>query len=366
MALIDRASHPTILLEDHLFTLPPTATERLSSQDFEIGPAQAISDSSEDILFVIPPTHTEYTSLADVRFSCELVVSRPDGTALIDRTDTVVPVNNLLHSLFKSVTISLNGRLISDSSELYAMRAYLESLLGFSKQTQKSKLTLAGFYLDKDFDQPQGRVLGAALSAGANDTRTVTTTAPERRKLLHRGGPIQLSGKLHADLFQQSKPLITGVEVQIRMIRSKAAFAFCATTAADLPLAVIGNPKLRLRRFVPNPAFMNSVARNLLTKTVKYHINRTAMRSMTFDVGTQHCTWANVVIGQLPKMAIMGIVSNAGFSGVHDRSPFNFKGYDLSHIAAEIEGITYPSKGYTTDFGNSSTLSAYEARCGKK
>ena len=169
----------------------PTATERIRSSDFELGQARAISDSSEDILFVIPPTHTEYTSLTDVRFSCKLVVTRPDGSVLVERTDTIVLINNILHSLFMAVTVTLNGRLVSDSSELYHMRPYLESLLGYSKQTQKSQLTLAGFYFDKDFNQPYGRLVGTALVGGVVDTRTISTNAPiERRQLLHRGGPV--------------------------------------------------------------------------------------------------------------------------------------------------------------------------------
>ena len=119
--------------------------------------------------------------------------------------------------------------------------------------------------------------------------------------------------------------MITGVEVQIRPVRSRVAFAFCTSSATDLPLAVIRNIELRSRRFVPDAAFMNSVARNLLTRNVKYHFNRTTMRFMTFRAGIQHVTWNNVVVGQLPKMAIVVIVSNITFPGSHDRSPYNLR-----------------------------------------
>ena len=359
MALIDRASAPTILTEDHLFSLPPTVTERISTHDFEIGPAQAVLDSSEDILFVVPAAHNDFISLNDVRFSCDLVVRRHDKTEMAALEDTITPINNIMHSLFKSVTLLLNGRLVSDSSELYYMRAYIETLLGYSTQTQKSQLSMSGWYLDEDLSVPQqGDVRGTDVA-----TRFVyfaNKGAMARRQWLFDGQPLQLSGKLHLDMLQQPKPLITGVEIQIRLTRSKTRMVFCADTDEHLPIIAIRNPRLRMRRFEPAPAFLNSVAKTLLTNNVKYHINRVAMRSMTFAAGMQFTTWSNVTMGQLPKMAIMGIVSNTGFSGTHDKSPYNFAHFDLAHTAAEIEGLTYPGRGYEMDFDRGQSVAPYE------
>ena len=359
MALIDRASAPTILTEDHLFSLPPTVTERLSTHDFEIGPAQAVLDSSEDILFVIPATYNDFISLNDMRFSCDLMVRKHDKTEMNALEDTITPVNNILHSLFKSVTLTSNGRLVSDSSELHYMRAYIETLLGYSTQTQRSQFSMAGWFLDEDSIVPQhGEVRGADIA-----TRIVHVAnkgAKVRRDWLLEGQPIQLSGKLHLDMLQQPKPLITGVEIQIRLVRSRIKMAFCADTVEHLPNIAIRNPRLRMRRFEPAPAFLNSVAKTLLSHNVKYHINRVAMRSMTFGVGMQFVTWSNVTMGQLPKMAILGIVSNSGFSGTHDKSPYSFAHFDLSHVAAEIEGVSYPGRGYDMDYDTAQAISPYE------
>lgn len=115
-----------------------------------------------------------------------------------------------------------------------------------------------------------------------------------------------------------------------------------------------------MRRFEPAPAFMNSVAKTLLNNNVKYHINRVAMRSITFAAGMQHTNWSNVTMGQLPKMAILGLVSNSGFSGTHDKSPLNFEHFNLSHVAAEIEGVTYPGRGYDMDYDTARAATAYE------
>ena len=357
--LIDASSEKTILLEDNLFYLPATATERHSTHDCELRPAQATNDTTNDYLFIVPASHSEFTSLADIRFMCDLVVTPPGGAAFVDTTHNFAPINNILHSLFESVTIELNGRTISDTSKMYFMRVYLESLLGYSRQTQKSQLTCAGSDLDNNLEDA-----GSSYGALSNTNLTMVVKnmgAKFRRNLVTTyGSPIQLSGKLHCDLFQQDKPLITGVEMQIKMQRARVPLTFCAATEADLPSLAIRNPRLLVRKYEPSPIFLNSVAKTLLTKTVKYHIERVAMRQTTFASGLQSSIWNNLACGQIPKTLIIGIVSSAGFNGSPTQTPFAFNHHNLAYISAEIDGTVYPSQGYNMDFTSNYSLQAYE------
>ena len=100
------------------------------------------------------------------------------------------------------------------------MRAYIETLLGYSTQTQRSQFSMAGWFLDEDLMVPQhGEVRGADIA-----TRIVYVAnkgAKVRRDWLLEGQPIQFPGKLHLNMLQQPKPLITGVEIQIRLVRSR-------------------------------------------------------------------------------------------------------------------------------------------------
>jgi hypothetical protein len=83
--LIHPASEKTILLEDNLFYLPAAATERASTHDCELRPAQAINDTTNDYLFIIPASHSKLISLADIRFKCDLVVIPSDGSVFDDK-----------------------------------------------------------------------------------------------------------------------------------------------------------------------------------------------------------------------------------------------------------------------------------------
>ena len=115
-------------------------------------------------MFLIPATYNDFISLDDMYFSCDLMVRRHDKTDMNALEDTITPVNTILHSLFKSVILTLNGRLVSDSSELYYMRACRETLLGYFTQTVRSQFSMAEWYLDENLMLPQNdEVRGAHI-----------------------------------------------------------------------------------------------------------------------------------------------------------------------------------------------------------
>ena len=58
------------------------------------------------------------------------------------------PTNLFLHSLFSQVDISLNGTLVTPSTNTYPYRAMFETLLSYGEYSMKSQLTSALFYKD--------------------------------------------------------------------------------------------------------------------------------------------------------------------------------------------------------------------------
>ena len=84
------------------------------------------------------------------------------------------------------------------------------------------------------------------------------------------------------------------------------------------------------------------------------------MRQLTLLKGQQQAVWPNVVIGQIPKIMIFGLIPSDALIGGHDRYPFNFHHFDLSNISAEVDGPVFPARGYELDFANNNTLAGYE------
>ena len=69
----------------------------------------------------------------------QVKVTRANGDDL-DLADPVGPVKNRLHSLFSQVDVYLNGTLVIPSTNTYAYRAYIETLLSYGTDAKDTQL----------------------------------------------------------------------------------------------------------------------------------------------------------------------------------------------------------------------------------
>ena len=117
----------------------------------EYHPLTTITDGSP-IEFDISGTGEDYTGEDYIDFGNTMLyvrakVTQITGANLADDAP-VGPINLFLHSLFSQVDISLNGTLITTSTNTYPYRAMLETLLSYGEDAKKTQLTSALFYKD--------------------------------------------------------------------------------------------------------------------------------------------------------------------------------------------------------------------------
>ena len=78
-----------------------------------------------------------------------LQIQNKDGSALPAVNKCVTStVNLLLPSLFKEVTVEFNNKPVSDPSNMYAYRAYMETLFNCSNDVQSYRLKAEGWHKD--------------------------------------------------------------------------------------------------------------------------------------------------------------------------------------------------------------------------
>jgi len=161
-----------------------------------------------------------------MRFECELHILNRDGNP-VELQDCVCPVNNILGSLFNCVNVEVSGRSINDPSNLYFMRSYLENLLGYNSEAMRSQLSSCGFNLDSTQNKVgvSGTYIAAVAAAAPGIAIPARCQFPnqdqiDRNALIMKVRPLQLSGKIHCDIFQQDKPLLPGVSLSLKFTRS--------------------------------------------------------------------------------------------------------------------------------------------------
>ena len=175
-------------------------------------------DSGGQIEFLIPGSGDDYLDLANTMLHVQAKVTRANGHDL-DAAEPVGPVNNWLHSLFSQVDLYLNGTLVTSSSNTYAYRAYIETLLSYGPDAKSTQLTNQLWYKDK-----ASRMNAVELVGGPDPNHGFVT----RREYITSSRVVDMIGRLHVDMFLQDKFLINGVDVKIRLVRSKPSFALMA------------------------------------------------------------------------------------------------------------------------------------------
>jgi len=149
MAFVHEQSCECTKSEFDLFSVPPTQTSIEQGSWIEYHPITSLADGSP-IEFDVNTNGEDYFEFANTLLYVRAKLTAMDYANLA--ADAAVgPVNLFIHSMFSQVDISLNGTLITSSTNTYPYRAVLEILLSYGEDAKTSQLTSALFYKDQAY-----------------------------------------------------------------------------------------------------------------------------------------------------------------------------------------------------------------------
>lgn len=340
MAFLHAHSCACMKSELDLFSLLPTQTAIEAGSWVHYKPISSLTDDAP-LEFVVPGNGDEYLDLAHTMLAVRVKMTPRVAGVPIDAG--AGPVNNLMHSLFNQVDVYLNQKLVSPPNNAYAYRSYIETLLNYGCDAKRSHLQSVLWYLDT----------AGKMDAGGNDNAGLKS----RRTFFEDGKTVDLLGHLHCDIFNQEKFLLNGVEMRLRLIRTRDTF--CLIDAANSASLHIVEASLIVRRVKLSPTVLLSHARTLASSTAKYPLTRVDVKAIAIHSGVHGETLDNVILGQIPKRIILGFVDNQAFNGSVDLNPFNFKNQGINYLALYVDGVQVPSKALQPDFANNLYVDAY-------
>ena len=324
--------------ELELLTVPPVNTSMERGRVEEFLPISSVGDTGP-IEFHVASSTDEYLDIGRTQLYLRVkVVQKEDKGVLPD--DAQVSTTNLwMHSLFSQVDVQLNGKLITPSTNTYPYKAYLEDLLSYGSDAKESQLGSEMWIPDK----PNL----AEFNPLADDVSN--TGLKTRHGLIGRSKTVEMMGRLHCDIFMQDRYLTNGVNVHIKLIRKPEAFHLIG--AEDKYLLQITDIALYVRKVKLNPMIplMHNKALNS-GKTLKYPIRRAVVSTFTIPNNTMSATKDNVIMGQLPRRVIVGLVKNSSFNGSIKMNPYNFETFNLNFLALFAGGQQFPAKPLTPNF----------------
>ena len=351
MAFIHKQSCECTKSELDLFSIPATQTSIVKGNWIQYHPLTNIIENGP-IEFNIEGTMNNYIDLSNSMLHVRAQIMDSQGQPL-NNDSPVGPINLFLQSLFSEVDVTLNDRLISNSSNLYPFRAFFESVLSYGDSAKNSHLTEGLFYKDT-----------AGCMDTANPLAEDNTNEGLKKRFEYTKGSrlIDLMGPIHADLFFQERLLLNGVSLKLKLHRSKNSFCLMTSNPNGAYKVVIQDASLYVRRVKVSPTVVLAHAKTLEHATAKYPLQRVQMKTFSIPQGNQSFTRENLFLGPAPKRIVLGFVDNSAYNGDYGQNPFNFKHNNLNFLALHIDGEQLPWKPLKPKFSgtDSSYMIAYQ------
>lgn len=361
-----------------LFQVPPTNIALEESKWMEYYPiSSTLQSETAPIEFDIQGQGDEYIDLSQTYVQIVCKFTKDDGTALTGANTSVTPVNNIIHSLFSEIDVTLNGKIISPGTDTYPYKAYLEKLLSYRPKTLETQMKACSLW-EKD----TAGHMDDALTTAPTQTKTqfnvvddkVTINAAQlgfplpadgeneglrkRRDAIENSKKITLIDRLYVDLFQQDRFIPNGVDIRLRFNRAKPAFHLMAHAGSTGKISIL-SMLLWVRKVKPTATVLNAINERLNSETVKFPLRRVEVKTFTIPQGTQSKITDHLFQGQMPKRIVLGFVENAAFNGDLTKNPFNFKNANVKKLDVSINGETITTRPFEPDFANDLYLRSY-------
>ena len=331
-----------------LFSVPPTD---LSVSRYRMVPIQTFTTGINPVEFQVDPQE-DYVDLSCSYFKLELTLKKNDANN-VAAADNLFPVNNLAHSLFKKISVRLNGTLISPQTDTYHYKAYLETLLNYDRLDGETVLKPQGWYNSIDLPAiltPNNVDTAANAGAGHNDFQRLLANQLANVKLKKEEQANYMEVKTHVlrfrphiEVFHLNKFLVPFVKIRIQMHFNQPDLFLNGVALHGRLTAPDVKVKLYLCQVRINPSVYRELMQTMDSgKVVSYATVRSEIRTFNMQGDQQHFESSNPFQNRIPNLVIVALVASTAFNGTVTQVPFAFQKFGLSSIKQLVRGEEYP------------------------
>ena len=227
--------HPAIDLPVPLFTIPSADIAREGYRMVKYSPS---ATGIRPISFTVQALD-DFCDLDRSVLEIELRLSSPSTNGLVadanaasdaDNTRFVYVVNNIGHSLFKQMNLRFNGALMSEQTDTYAYKAFIETVLNYNRQEGETLLAAQGWV-------NQMNVPARLQAAGVNDNLPTTAGWAHNVAQPLKTASVRFQGgnfltffvRPHLEAFHTGRLLTLGVEMVLELFCNAPEFFMFGT-----------------------------------------------------------------------------------------------------------------------------------------
>ena len=272
-------------------------------------------DGIVEFQFSTPGTNYFYPKFSKLCLKCKVLKA---GGVRCGTTDLYVPLNLLFQTMWKEVTVSLQGHPISSSSGNFAYKSYLKSIL--REGSKRENYLQSQFYAKDvgDFHKVGYTKADEVISNGGMLLRLAWSKESKN---------IFMSGTLNDDFFETDRLLLPSVDINVKLVRNSDEF--CIISPNDVDTFTIKVEEIFFKACVVKlspPLYLSHV--NVLRNTnALYPFLRTELKTHVIPSGQSQLEWDNIVQGKLPIRVLICFVKQSAYLGKRTQNPFYFGNY---------------------------------------
>ena len=272
----------------------------------------------------------------------------PEPVEVALEENQVIPVNNIVQSLWKNIGVSINNQNLFHANALYAYKADMETKLMTTKEGKKN-LKIGGWYEEKEpWDKYR-------FWEGKKDRKKEKKKVPidwvqdfptlfepkagvdpalqHRYGFTHNEttkGVWEVAGPIHSEIFEINRVLPPNTEVVVNMIKQHINSFYTLTTNKDNEytyLIDILEMQLEVHYLTVDPAIIQEMIYETKRKAYVYSLRSVTVRWFNNPAGITDINHFTMLAEKtkLPRRIFIGFVDNQAFSGHQNKDPFYYQ-----------------------------------------
>lgn len=310
-------------------------------------PQHSVENKNTPIVFDVCGTDIHYVNLPETKIEIRAKLVDKAGNDIPYEADkektSYAMVNNSLHSMFKSVSVHIQETEITDKLGYYPYRAFPETVLGKSKDYNKSVAQASGYYRTKD----ESDVLDEGWKS--------------RMTLCDRSAVFEMIGRPHLDILHQTKYLLPGLNLRFSFTRSDDQFclhSYGSVFPGDIQLQIL-EAKLYITKHVILPSEQLKQLAMWEKEPIRYPMREVQMRSYTLPQGTLSHNNSSLITSLLPDRLLIGLLDSRSVHGAYSLNPFLYQDFGLSNISITSNSDVVTTQELEVDFSDKRYIRAY-------
>ncbi|VDI77647.1 Hypothetical predicted protein [Mytilus galloprovincialis] len=269
----------------------------------------------------------EYVDLKRSKLYVKAKLVKGDGSNLTEN-EYVGPINLFLQSMFSQVQVTMQGKLVSSTTNHYPYKAMIQTLLSHGSESKTSQLT-SQFWI-KDV---AGHLDDNDVNSGSN--RSLNT----RSRYFAQSKTGDMEGPLCHDLFHMDRYILNQVAINVRLTRTRPEFCLMTNEVAPDFKVIIEDIVLKACKIQINPAVIYGHAEILKSVNAKYPFTKTEVKQITVAAGTVNFAQDQLFQNIRPNRVVVGFVNALAAAGDYTKNPFNFQHFNLNQIGVFVDNI---------------------------